>query len=61
MNQYKKRLEHEKKITEIMCMACPNYCVMRRKAKKLLRNNYPTKNIVQLLMQSKKCMKDGVM
>ena len=61
MNQYKKELEHEKKITEIMCMVCPNCRVMRRKAERLLRNNYPTKNIVQLLMQSKKCMKDGVM
>lgn len=54
MNRYKRELEHEKKITEIMCMVCPNYRAMRWKAEKLLRNNYPTENIVQLLKQSKR-------
>lgn len=54
MNRYKKELEHEKKVTEIMCMVCPNYRVIKWKAEKLLRSNYPTVNIVQLLKESKK-------
>lgn len=53
MNRYKRELEHEKKITEIMCMVCSNCRAMRWKARKLLRNNYPTENIVQILRKSK--------
>lgn len=53
MNRYKRELEHEKKITEIMCMVCPNCRVMRWKAEKLLRSNYPIENIVQLLKKAK--------
>lgn len=49
MNRYKKELDHEKQITAIMCMVCPDHCLMRWKIEKLLRHGYPTEKIVKIV------------
>lgn len=49
MNRYKKELDHEKQITAIMCMVCPDHRLMRWKIEKLLRHDYPTEKIVEIV------------
>jgi len=49
MNRYKKELDHEKQITSIMCMVCPDHHLMRWEIEKLLRNGYPTEKIVKIV------------
>lgn len=49
MNRYKKELDHEKQITAIMCMVCPDHRLMRWKIEKLLRNGYPIEKIVKIV------------
>ena len=49
MNRYKRELERENRITEIMCMICPDHRFMRWKIEKLLRYDYPTEKIVKIV------------
>ena len=48
-DQIKKELDHEKQITAIMCMVCPDHRLMRWKIEKLLRHGYPTEKIVKIV------------
>ena len=57
MNRYKRELERENRITEIMCMICPDYRLMRWKMEELLQHDYPTDKIVKIV---KRYCKDGL-